>query len=224
MTTQGGGWTLIGQTVAAVSAQSDGSGGYRNLYNLRDGGGQYLLAPRGSNTWSIPNSASIARLSTTIMFARWLTPSAGTGDITTADAASYFALPDPLAVTFANPSYQLSSGSTTLTGPCVPVTVTSLKAGSCVAGCTRYTFKFSIGVTWLDAYPTNVGASGSSVCYNDVTGGPALASDDSGSYNPSYVGMWGKTTVDGGSPFYWHEGLWDAERTGFSGLGTVWLR
>eukprot|EP00047_Mylnosiga_fluctuans_P008384 m.258486 g.258486 ORF g.258486 m.258486 type:complete len:638 (-) comp21575_c0_seq1:270-2183(-) len=224
MTTLGGGWTLIGQTVATVTAQDSGAGGFRNLYNLRTGGGTYSGGTRGASTWSLPNAMTIAQQSTQMFIARWATPAAGNGDISSADAAAYFAIPDPSVVTFANPSYKLSNGDTTLTGPCVAVTVYNIKGTNCQAGCTRYTYKYSLGTTWLDSYPTNVGVSVSSSCYNDYTGGPALVSDDSGSYNPSYVGSWGKTSVAGGSPYYFYQGLWDAASTGYSGLGTVWLR
>jgi hypothetical protein len=241
MTTMGGGWMLIGQTVAPVTVEvfnssvwGNGSGvpagGFRNLYNLRDGGGNYTLATRGASNWAIPDAAVIARISSTMMIARWTAPAAGTGDIQSADAAAYFAIPDPAVVTFANPSYKLTGGATGTTGPCVPVTVYSIKGGACatVGGCARYTYKFSLGLSWTDSFPTSIGTSYSSTCFNDLgTAGPALATDDSGSYNadPRYLnGAWGKTSIASGAPYYWYSGLWDADSSGYSGLGTVWLR
>jgi hypothetical protein len=59
---------------------------------------------------------------------------------------------------------------------------------------------------------------------NDNNGGPALASDDTGTFNPGYINSWGKTTAPTGSPYYWHEGLWDVDAKNKGGLGTVWLR
>ena len=85
-------------------------------------------------------------------------------------------------------------------------------------------FANSLGTTWTDTYPTSIGASTGSSCVNDNNGGPALASDDTGTFNPNDNGRWGKTSTESGSMFYWHEGLWDVDSKNHGGLGTVWLR
>jgi hypothetical protein len=230
MTTLGGGWTLIAQTFTnTASASSDGTAaGIRNLYNLRSGGGPYINSPRGQNNWAFPDAHFIARASTQFMIARWSNAAAATGDIASADAASYFTIPDPSAVNFANPSYTFTGGSTAQTGPCVAVSVSNLKAVSgCGVGCslTRYTFRNSLGISWTDSYPTSIGVSVASSCLNDPAAGPALPSDDTGTNAlPSYVGYAGKTSIAGGSPFYWHYGLWDITTNSNTGLGSIWLR
>jgi len=223
MKTQGGGWTLIAQTVARVSA-CDGScpNGERNLYNLRQGGGDFKNAPRGKATWSLPNAASLAQKSTEIAIARWQSWEAGTGDIAASNAAAAYKIPNPASVNFANPSHL--NPDKTSRGNCVAVTVKSIVGSGCANGCTRYTFANSLGTTWTDTYPTSIGASTGSSCVNDNNGGPALASDDTGTFNPNYNGRWGKTSTESGSMFYWHEGLWDVDSKNHGGLGTVWLR
>jgi len=227
MKTKGGGWTLIAQTVARASACDRGAtscpNGERNLYNLRNGGGDYKNAPRGKSTWSIPNAAKIAQRSTEIAIARWNSWDAGTGDISESNAASSYPIPNPATVNFANPSHL--NPDTTSRGSCVAVTVTSIVGGSsCASGCKRFTFSNSLGTTWTDTYPTSIGASTGSSCVNDNAGGPALASDDTGTFNGNYLNSWGKTTAASGSPYYWHEGLWDVDSKNNGGLGTVWLR
>lgn len=87
-----------------------------------------------------------------------------------------------------------------------------------------YSFSNSLGTTWSDTYPTSIGASTGKSCFDSNAGGPALASDDTGTFNPNYNGGWGKTTTQSGSPYYWHEGLWDVDSKNNGGLGTVWLR
>jgi len=227
MTTQGGGWTLIAQTVGRSTACDRGASscpdGERNLYNLRDGGGDFKNAPRGKATWTVPNAAKIAQKSTEIAIARWNTWAAGTGDISESNAAASYLIPNPSTVNFANPSHMNPDQSSR--GTCVPVTVKSIVGGSsCANGCKRYTFSNSLGTTWTDTYPTSIGASTGSSCVNNNAGGPALASDDTGTFNPNYNGSWGKSSTQSGSPYYWHEGLWDVDSKNNGGLGTVWLR
>jgi hypothetical protein len=85
-------------------------------------------------------------------------------------------------------------------------------------------FSNSLGTTWTDTYPTSIGASAAQNCVNNNAGGPALASDDTGTFNGNYLNSWGKTNAQSGSPYYWHEGLWDVDSKNNGGLGTVWLR
>jgi len=224
MNTAGGGWTLVGQSWAASGP--DTSSGVRNLYNFRDGGGTWNRGLRGQHTWSIPNLAPVARASTRMLIARWNNPVDSVGDIAAATAAAYFAIPNPSTVNFACHSWTWTGGSSSETGPCVPVTVYSLKSDSCTNGCTRYTFQNSLGTTWTDGYPTSYGAGPNSYCYNDQSYGPAVTSDDTGLGNSRYNGYWGMADASRapGSMYYWYYGLWDVDSTGYSGLGTVWLK
>eukprot|EP00047_Mylnosiga_fluctuans_P007664 m.4519 g.4519 ORF g.4519 m.4519 type:complete len:611 (-) comp1914_c0_seq1:118-1950(-) len=229
MTTLGGGWTLIAQSVSSTQVEFDAAGGHRNLYNLRDGGGNYSFGHRGASTWSLPNAAAIARESSTILLARWAEPAAATGEILTANAASYFPIPAPADVTFANPSHPLTRGSTDTTGPCVPVVVIDIKSpdGKCRTGCTRYTYKASLGNAGanMDGRPVTVGASVRDDCTisPNVAAGPAITTDDTGSHSTRNQGFQGKNSIESGAP-HWHCGVWDSASRGHGGVGTVWLR
>ena len=220
MTSEGGGWTLVGLTSHAI----------RNMYNFREGGGPYSTSPKSDSTsWAFPNVAAIAQASTQMLISRWdvglLTVDSNIKDAT---AAAWFYIPNPSEVTFAIAAARYTGGSTLDTGECTSVSVYSLKEDDCKNGCTRYTFAKSLSTTWSDSFPTSYGVSTSSTC-QDVVGGPAVTCDDSGlghtTHNgDSSHGCSSDLSAAPGCNLYWHQDMWDVIEVDKAGTSTVWFK
>ena len=213
MTTDGGGWTL-----AAYCAQAPGQ---QNFWDLRCGGGSYDGLSRSSCA-SLP-SVSLARRSTEMLLAR--SDSNGqTGNVLAYAVANKFTIPDPENVNFVNHSrYGPFTGTdTSQRGPCTAVTLTTLK-GANATGAVRYTFRYSLGVSWDDSYPTGYGVNPNSSCLGTWSQGPFFTSVHSGSGHSS-SGNFTNACVVNGSPGYNHQAWYDPGSANKSGSASIWFR
>jgi Fibrinogen beta and gamma chains, C-terminal globular domain len=214
MTTDGGGWTLVAYASRGSVTALLTDTGVRNLYSLATGGGTYDgLARRGvASLAAVP----IARRSREMLLSRSDTDFF-TGPITGYDVATKFNIPSPSTVNFLNSNPAVGFADR---GPCIPVTITSLR-GPSVTGAMRYIFQNTLSVSWTDTYPTMYGVMDSNNCYNGSLG-PAFTSDYTGVGNlRSYP--WPRAP-DGAAHTYWHLGWWDPTMTSRTGSVAIWLR
>ena len=114
MTTDGGGWTLVGYSYNDSTATSSGN---RNIYSLECGGGTFEPDVEEQQCFYC---FRWIQGSTEIAFSFGTTSS--TGDMDTYTYAWKFAIPDPSSVTFVNHAHQYQEIFSNA-GPCVEVSV-----------------------------------------------------------------------------------------------------
>eukprot|EP01116_Phalansterium_solitarium_P014930 TRINITY_DN3285_c0_g1_i3.p1 TRINITY_DN3285_c0_g1~~TRINITY_DN3285_c0_g1_i3.p1 ORF type:complete len:438 (+),score=137.11 TRINITY_DN3285_c0_g1_i3:124-1437(+) len=168
MTTDGGGWTLVGHSRIGTS--------HMNMPTLKCGGGTYDPSGRASGG-AIP-AAAIAQSSTEFALTQRTGTTAQTGNMMAFEYVTKFPIPNPAAVTFDAHSQHSVPGYAAQS--CVPVTVTCLKG--CTGTLARYTLNKSLGYTWGDSFPTGYGAVPTVDC-KGATYGPGTASVHSGAGN-----------------------------------------
>ncbi|MAA79172.1 MAG: hypothetical protein CL916_07910 [Deltaproteobacteria bacterium] len=214
MSTDGGGWTLVGYSYNSSATIAAGN---HNMKSLKCGGGTFDPESRGTSSAAIA-SVEIAQSSTEMAI------SLATGSVTTGGLQSYnygwkFTIPDPSAVTFINQSYRGSHF--TDAGPCTTVIVQGIVGDS--SSYTRYTLASSLANSWSDSFPTGYGAGDSSTCLHQDTG-PFITSIHSGSHNYAYGRTTTECDVSAGSETYTHRGNYTASGTGHTGSAAIWFR
>lgn len=220
MTTDGGGWTLVGYSYAGSTSTSTSN---RNMPSLRCGGGVFSAGTRGASAAAI-NATALVKNSTEIAFTSTIDGSmVFTGGLAAYSTGMKFSIPDPAAVTFVNHSYRGPNFNTSTTGvgACVAVTVKGIVGST--ATYSRYTLKNVLGLSWGDSYPTGYGAGDSTSCLNENLG-PMISSIHSGSTSNSYGQSTTECDVVAGSVEYVYRGNYTATAVSTTGSSAIWLR
>ncbi|MCB9795071.1 MAG: hypothetical protein H6741_20410 [Alphaproteobacteria bacterium] len=221
MTTDGGGWTLVGYSYAGATSTSSVN---HNMRSLACDGGTYQPESRGQSSASI-DSRVIVTLSTEIAFALESNGvSVTSGPMSDYAYAWKFTIPDPASVHFVNHSYSGGNWSTSNTGvgSCVAVTVEGIVGDS--GTYTKYTLENVLGTSWTDTYPTGYGVADNSNCYNH-NGGPFITSIHTGDGRGTIYGTAiSECDIGNGSYTYTHRGNYYASATGTTGSASIWLR
>ncbi|MCB9796316.1 MAG: hypothetical protein H6741_26780 [Alphaproteobacteria bacterium] len=221
MTTDGGGWTLVGYSYAGATSTSASN---HNFRSLACGGGTYQPESRGQDSAAI-DATNIVTQSTEVAFAL---ESNGVA-VTTGPMSDYayawkFTIPDPASVHFVNHSYYGGNWSTSNTGvgSCVAVTVQGIVGDT--SSYTKYTLENVLGTSWTDTYPTGYGVSDNSSCVNH-NGGPFITSIHTGDGRGTIYGTSiSECDIGTGSYTYTHRGNYYASSTGQTGSASIWLR
>ena len=221
MSTDGGGWSLVGYSYAGSTTISTSN---HNFRSLMCGGGSFLPESRGQSSAAI-DATTLVTQSTEIAFSMEQNGAAvNTGSMSDYAAAWKFTIPDPSKVHFRNQSYYGSYWNTSDSGvgPCVPVTVQGIVGDTGVYS--RYTLQNVLGTSWTDTYPTGYGVADNSSCVNH-NGGPFITSIHTGhGWHTLYGSGVTECDVVNGSTSYTHRGNYTPSATGQTGSAAIWLR
>ncbi|MCB9758593.1 MAG: hypothetical protein H6739_02010 [Alphaproteobacteria bacterium] len=220
MTTDGGGWTLVGYSYAGATSNSSSN---HNMRSLRCGGGTWAPDNRGQDSATI-DATEIVTQSTEIAFSMEENGVAvTTGPMSDYAYAWKFTIPDPSRVHFREHSYRGSNWSTSNTGvgPCTQVTVEGIVNDTNTYS--MYTLRNVLGVSWTDSFPTGYGVANTSSCVNH-SGGPFITSIHSGHGNYAYGTTVTECDVVDGSLTYVHRGNYYPNQTYTYGSAAIWLR
>lgn len=218
MTTDGGGWSLVGYGYAGSTATSSSN---HNFRSLDCGGGTFSPSARGTSSASVA-AAGLAQNSTEIAFSMH-TAAVVTGGMDAYANGWKFTIPNPAGVTFVNHSYLGPSWGTgaSQAGACVPVTVEGIVGDSGTYA--KYTLENVLGTSWTDSYPTGYGVSDLDTCVNH-NGGPFFTSIHSSVGHGTTLGTAVTECGFTGSLTYEHRGFYHANSTGHTGSAAIWLR
>jgi hypothetical protein len=219
MTTDGGGWTLVGYSYAGSTSASASN---HNMRSLQCGGGTFNPASRGQSSAAV-NALALAKQSTHM----GISMSTGGASVANGGMNAYtyaykLTIPNPSALTFDSQSYLGGKWNSTA-GACVPVQVSAVHGATWSA--THYTKANSLGVSWTDSYPTGYGAGNTSNCLQDYTVGPYVTSihsshGNSGDYGPRI----NECDVTDGSLQYVHRGNYTHTGVNQTGSAAIWFR
>ena len=217
MTTDGGGWTLVGYSHMGNSTHSN----TRNMKSLKCSAGDYQANQRGAQSATI-GSVELARRSTEIAFSlSSQNATVNTGNMSAYGLSWKATIPDPSAINFVNHSFygpHWGDGAGDA-GPCVPIQVIGIVGDS--GTYTKYTKRHVMGTSWTDTYPTAYGFADTSNCVNH-DGGPMLTSVHSGSDRAG--GNESECDVNQGSTNYNHRGNYSPTSVDIVGGAAIWLR
>lgn len=219
MTTDGGGWTLVGHSFTGAAGAGDEN---RSMPSLRCGGGKWRPWDRVSA--GAIDATDLVKISTEIAFSMSTTGGmVPTGPIGTSAYGYKFTIPDPSRVHFKNHSTLGPNNNTTDNGngPCTAVTVTGIQ-GTTFSG-TRYTLRNVLGLSWVDSYPSGDGAGSTANCLN-FDGGPFFPSIHSGHGNASKSPMALAECDVSGTANDSYRGTYTDSTVNNTGSNAIWLR
>jgi hypothetical protein len=224
MTTDGGGWSLVGYGyVGDGTGYSSTSNVNHNMRSLQCGGGTFRPTSRGNTSAAIA-AIPLVRISKEIAFSIGRSGPVLTGNLKAYNFGYKFTIPDPSKVHFKNHSYRGPNWNDTDNGagPCVAVTVTGIVGET--ASATRYTKRNVLGTSWTDSFPTGYGAINSSSCLNHPEQGPFIPTIHSGfGFSHSHPSI-SECDIVNGSFTYNHWGQWSLNAGRHEGSNAVWLR
>lgn len=218
MTTDGGGWTLVGYSHMAVTSTNNAN---QNMHSLRCGGGIWRPWSRSDASAAVP-AVALARASTEIAFSLH-SEAVEAGGLDAYIRGWKFDIPNPATVNFVNHAYlgPNRGPGPDQTGDCVAVQVEGIVGDG--ATYARYTYENALGVSWTDSYPTGYGAAETTTCVNH-NGGPFITSVHTGHGRGTINGVHVAECDLSGSMNYGHRGNYYPDAVGRTGAAAIWLR